>query len=75
VFHYCMVSLPNKCPNCGESKWITSGNSHFLPKATKQKEGGKFNIELRDGLFVRSFVCQKCSNMVFIKEMYDQDLR
>ena len=66
---------PAICPNCGKSRWITSGTSHYLAKATKHEHDEKFDIDLKDGLFVRSFICKNCSNVDLIKETYDAELK
>ncbi len=68
------MGLPAKCHNFGKNQWATSGTSHYLAKATKHEDDEKFDINLKDGLFVRSFVCGNCSNVVLIKETYDTDL-
>jgi len=66
---------PAICPNCGKSRWITSETSHYLAKATKHEHDEKYDIDLKDGLFIRSFVCKNCSNVVLIKETYDSELK
>jgi len=69
------MTIPIKCPQCGKKNWKASGNSHFLPRAIKHKHDEKFDINLTSGLFVRSFVCRTCSNVVLVKEVYDTDLK
>jgi len=49
------MAIPRKCPQCGKNNWVTSKDSHFLPKAVKNREQ-KFDINLKEGMFVRSFV-------------------
>jgi len=69
------MTLPTKCPNCGDNQWSTSGNSHFLPRAIKHEHDEHYDINLKSGLYVRTFICKKCSNVVLIKETYDTDLK
>ena len=66
---------PAICPNCGTSKWLASETSNYLANATKHEHDEKYDIDLKDGLFVRSFVCKNCSNVVLIKETYDTELK
>jgi len=69
-----MNILQTKCPNCGKSNWTTSGQSHFLTQAIKNKKG-EYKIKDTVGMVVRSYICNKCSYVVFFKEKYDKDLR
>ena len=68
------MAVPTKCPQCGSNKWITSPNSHFLSEAKKNPEQ-QFVPNVKRGLVVKSFVCTKCFGVVFVKEVYPEDLK
>jgi len=68
------MAIPTKCPQCGKNNFAMLNDSHFIPKAVKNREQ-KFDVNLQEGIFVRSFVCKTCYGVVFVKEVYAKELK
>ncbi len=69
------MNLPKKCPNCEGKKFKSMDHPYVLTSASKNKHNEKYTIHQKNGIFVRAWVCEKCSNVVLFKEQYDVDLR